>query len=280
MPSPDIASGTYTRRIVTRSGVGATARVHQVSEVRIASLLVMEPSLIVVLNGQKVISHGTTRLQADAGEAIFLREGRYDVINRPDDRPYEAFWLAWAPESLDRYQTDSKASVKSDPCHLRHLPPAMMEALRRAHADLDNPTLPDVIAQHRMEEVLLWLVHSGIPICRRPSHGLPAKVSAMIAAEPGRAWCLEDIAERLIVSEATLRRQLSAAGTGFSELLIDSRMSVALSLLQSTDLPIGHIAADVGYESPSRFSVRFRARFGFAPTAIRGHHRPQRTARL
>ena len=50
-------------------------------------------------------------------------------------------------------------------------------------------------------------------------------------------------------------------------------MSFAMTLLQSTDHPIAHIAAQVGYESPSRFAVRFRDRFGFAPTVVRGHRR-------
>ena len=44
-------------------------------------------------------------------------------------------------------------------------------------------------------------------------------------------------------------------------------------LLQSTDFPINRIALEVGYASPSRFATRFRARFGIAPTIIRGHRR-------
>ncbi|MNH37503.1 DNA-binding transcriptional regulator AraC [compost metagenome] len=55
--------------------------------------------------------------------------------------------------------------------------------------------------------------------------------------------------------------------------MIDVRMNSALTLLQSTDWPISAIAQHVGYESSSRFAERFRKRFGFAPTAIRGHQR-------
>ena len=47
-------------------------------------------------------------------------------------------------------------------------------------------------------------------------------------------------------------------------------MNRALALLQATDLPVGVIAGDVGYASPSRFAARFRARFGVTPGAIRG----------
>ena len=46
-----------------------------------------------------------------------------------------------------------------------------------------------------------------------------------------------------------------------------------MQLLQSTDLSILRIAEAVGYKSQSRFAARFRARFGFAPSAIRGHIR-------
>ena len=40
-------------------------------------------------------------------------------------------------------------------------------------------------------------------------------------------------------------------------------------LLQVTDTPVSGIAYQVGYKSASRFSVRFKQRFGFSPTAIR-----------
>lgn len=86
-------------------------------------------------------------------------------------------------------------------------------------------------------------------------------------------WTAAIVARQLHMSEATLRRHLAAEGNSFSSLLADVRMSHALSLLQSTDLPVGNIAHDVGYESASRFATRFRKRFGFAPTAVRGHRR-------
>ncbi|MFU1910783.1 helix-turn-helix domain-containing protein [Bordetella hinzii] len=40
--------------------------------------------------------------------------------------------------------------------------------------------------------------------------------------------------------------------------------------MQVTDRPIASIACQVGYESASRFSVRFKKRFGFSPVAVRG----------
>jgi AraC-like DNA-binding protein len=58
-----------------------------------------------------------------------------------------------------------------------------------------------------------------------------------------------------------------------TDLLADARMATALTLLQATTQSVSQIALSVGDESPSRFAVRFRHRFGFAPTAVRGHDR-------
>lgn len=72
------------------------------------------------------------------------------------------------------------------------------------------------------------------------------------------------------MSEATLRRKLAAQQTSFTETLSDTRMTRALALLHTTTLPIGHIAQEVGYDSPSQFAARFKERFGINPRDVRG----------
>ncbi|WP_033852456.1 helix-turn-helix transcriptional regulator, partial [Yersinia wautersii] len=84
-----------------------------------------------------------------------------------------------------------------------------------------------------------------------------------------------EVAEHMTMSEVVLRRKLAAENILLRDLMIDVRMTSALRLLQGTDWPISLIANQIGYESSSRFAERFRKRFGFAPTAIRGHHRLQ-----
>ena len=96
----------------------------------------------------------------------------------------------------------------------------------------------------------------------------------LISNEPHGDWTSARLCALTGVSEATLRRKLAAEKWSFQSLLIDVRMSIAMQLLQSTDLSVLRIAEAVGYESQSRFAARFRARFGFAPSAIRGHIRP------
>ena len=97
----------------------------------------------------------------------------------------------------------------------------------------------------------------------------------MLSAQLDAEWSSDAIARSLAMSEATLRRRLAAEGVTLRELIADVRMASALVLLQATSRPVSEIASAVGYDSPSRFAVRFRDRFGFAPTAVRGHARAQ-----
>jgi AraC-like DNA-binding protein len=70
-----------------------------------------------------------------------------------------------------------------------------------------------------------------------------------------------------------LRRRLREEGSSLRDVLTDIRMTHAMQLLQSSDMPVSAIAASAGFESQSRFAIRFRNRFGFPPTAVRGQRR-------
>jgi AraC-like DNA-binding protein len=83
-------------------------------------------------------------------------------------------------------------------------------------------------------------------------------------------WTLGHAARSFNMSEATLRRKLAAENTGFSEILSDTRMNRALGLIQTTTLPMAHVALEVGYDSPSQFAARFKERFGVNPRHVRG----------
>lgn len=72
-----------------------------------------------------------------------------------------------------------------------------------------------------------------------------------------------DLAVELGLSKRQLSRILRGIyGMSFREKLIDTRMSKALKLLQSSDKTIDEIANLIGYTSPSGFHIAFRKRFG------------------
>ena len=77
------------------------------------------------------------------------------------------------------------------------------------------------------------------------------------------------MAQRLGMSEATLRRRLANEGASFRELLGNIKMMRALTLLQTSPLGVAQVAYAVGYESPARFAAKFRAHFGCTPSDVR-----------
>ena len=71
------------------------------------------------------------------------------------------------------------------------------------------------------------------------------------------------------MSESTLQRKISSFGVTVHALINEVRLDFALSLLQSTDLPVGEISRRCGYESHSRFTAAFRQHFGYAPSYLK-----------
>ena len=76
-------------------------------------------------------------------------------------------------------------------------------------------------------------------------------------------------ARRLGLHERTLGRRLQDAGTTFHALLDETRVTVARQLLQSTDAPVGKIAAALGYRDSTVFARAFRRHVGTTPRAYR-----------
>ncbi|RRD21397.1 AraC family transcriptional regulator [Brucellaceae bacterium VT-16-1752] len=269
------ADADVRRVIHTRAGVGATAGIIQREALRFSRLTFDQPTLIVVRHGEKTFSSAKENWLLKSGEAVAIGKGqRFDITNRPDaNRSYQANWLVFEPDMVQAF--GHIAAMASRPVRsLGRLEAGFVEAFARASEAIRNPAaVPLEIARHRMEEILLWLKRRGVSLADVPPRTFSQRVREIFMATLDETWTAAIVARHLHMSEATLRRHLAAEGSSLSSLLADVRMSHALSLLQSTDQPVGNIARNVGYESASSFASRFRQRFGFAPTAVRGHRR-------
>ena len=266
-------SSDYERRIDVRPGIGATGLVRQRSRLRVARLSAVQSSIIVIVRGEKCLQQGDETLIVAAGRAICLDGGSYEITNRPaSDGLFESFWLAWEPGQIAAFS--ARTHVRANcPQTIETIEPEFHATLMAARSALMTKGIPESIVRHRMEEVLWWLHEKGIAIDGRLHPTLTARVGQLMVSDPAHGWTLAAVSDQLAMGEATLRRRLAAEGSGFSDILIDSRMSLALTLLQCTDHPVNRIALEVGYDSASRFAVRFRKRFGFAPSEVRGHSR-------
>jgi AraC-like DNA-binding protein len=273
------------RSLHARPGVGVAAHVLQGRGLEILRVHVQQPALILVDRGIKTVKpERGPGASARPGQAIVLAgDQTVDFTNAvPDGTHYEARWLVFDPALLDDGHYASRAAQLAPPGKaqaaarvLARVPDSLAEAFQRAtHALAPEPALPDAVARQRVLEAMHWLLEEGIALrSPPPGPGVAVKVRALLAGRLDLDWSANRVAGELAMSEPTLRRRLAAEGTSLTELLVDARMATALTLLQATSQPVSEIAFSVGYESPSRFAVRFRQRFGFAPTAVRGHER-------
>lgn len=267
--------------IAIRPEIGASARIVQYNRLRYANILINRPLLILVEQGTKILHTGEEEWVVPAGGCIALAEGEvFDVVNAADGASaYEARWIAFEPETVAAFAANPG---KGRPFERAFAISRPHQGFRDAFADcaeaITHPgSIPAEIARHRLGELLLWLDLAGGRFAAPRPAGFSGHVRELLSAAPHAGWTSAGLCKTLGVSEATLRRKLAAEKWSFQSLLVDVRMSIAMQLLQSTELTVLRIAETVGYESQSRFAARFRARFGFPPSAIRGHIRPDPT---
>lgn len=266
-----------TPRLITRTGVGAAGVILQQQELEFKRLFIENPVLIYVERGIKAVRWSGGEYLIRAGEAIAVAGGQsLDITNRlAEDGSYRAYWLVW-DDALIATQADAHPELAI----IRQAQPMttgtqeFRAALQRAIQAVEDERIPGSIASHRLHEILLWIGMHGCRFEQSTALTTTVKVRRLIGQDLAREWNAPSVASVFAMSEATLRRKLADEGTSLSQILVDARMSFALQLLQSTTQPVVQIALSVGYQTPSQFAVRFRDRFGFPPTAIRGHRRP------
>lgn len=69
-----------------------------------------------------------------------------------------------------------------------------------------------------------------------------------------------------------------ATGQTPGDWITDERMRRAVALLEEHELSVTEIALEVGYETPSSFTARFRQRMGVTPSEYRRSHDPYELA--
>ena len=223
------------------------------------------PVILRVDRGRKVIRGAIDAVVPEGALALLPAGLALDVENHPaPDGPYRATALVVGP---------GVAAPRGVAARWQTADPRAGQAFDRALELARRGAVPQAIRDHAVAEVLLWLDSLGLRLPEPGPEPVAARVRRLAAGDLARDWTAADLSRALGMSGATLRRRLAEEGTGLSALMTDLRMNRALGLLQATDLPVGVIAAEVGYASPSRFAVRFRARFGLSPRDIRGDER-------
>ncbi|MBB4272903.1 helix-turn-helix transcriptional regulator [Rhizobium mongolense] len=233
------------------------------------------PVLIHVRSGTKVVVIRDMPLRLETGDYGLLPDHQPMTMENIPKVPqnYEARILP-VPRALFEETYARLGSITPPltalPAKAKDLPAEAVALFESFCSPESNAALPAAVATVRMMELITWFALSGAVLGKREGLLLQDRLRQMIETDPAYDWTSGDAARAFHMSEATLRRKLAAQQTSFTETLSDTRMTRALALLHTTTLPIGHIAQEVGYDSPSQFAARFKERFGINPRDVRG----------
>ncbi|WP_372878080.1 AraC family transcriptional regulator [Spongiibacter marinus] len=101
-------------------------------------------------------------------------------------------------------------------------------------------------------------------------HNIVDEVREMLLLRPGYFPGIEAVAEKLNISGRTLRRRLSASGSGYQKIVDDLRYELAREYLQGTAMSIEQVASLLGYSDAAHFCHAFRRWSGCPPSQFRG----------
>ncbi|MBK5001508.1 AraC family transcriptional regulator [Pseudomonas sp. S31] len=141
--------------------------------------------------------------------------------------------------------------------------------LGRASLDIANPRHCPSTWQH-----LLQLCETEMAQ-RTRVRSLGERITHLIGPllNGGREPDLEEVARHLQLPTWTLRRKLAEEGTGFRELLNDTRRDLAETYIRDTELAFGEIAYLLGFASAEAFQRAFKRWTSLTPGEYRRKQR-------
>lgn len=244
---------------------------------RLRAVPLHAPAVGLILNGRKELRIGNASYTLRPGQ-LMLWPANCDLYfgNYPEGPGgiYLALIFSFAPRAIEhfsrQYGTQTKAWEQSPEWNATAPAPVLLAMTQWVQLCLEGPVDPDIL-HHRQVELLLLLVRHGLAgnllMALQPSWR--QRVAHLLSLNPAHGWEAPEVSERLGCAESSLRRHLRGEGTRFRDLLEEVRLVAGLALLQETFWPVARVAAEVGYDSHSRFSERFRLRFGMTPSELK-----------
>jgi transcriptional regulator GlxA family with amidase domain len=112
------------------------------------------------------------------------------------------------------------------------------------------------------------------PTLERPKDERIAKLLDHVVANINANYTLAYAADYCVMSIRSFSRNFkSSNGISFTAWLVNTRLNHSLELLESTDLPITHIAEQSGFHSEQVFRKHFKHHFDTSPLAWRNMFR-------
>jgi AraC-like DNA-binding protein len=231
-----------------------------------------------ITRGEGVFESGPSGLQRiRAGDLFIVFPGIWHRY-RPDPRTgWDEYWLEFDGDTARRMM-DRKPFAPAEPVlHVGHhekLVALFLEAVEiLRHEPPEHQALLGALAAQVVAHTLSAVRRQRFE--GRPVEEIVREAKDLLARQAGRGHPLEGVAAQLNLSYSAFRR-LFKAGTGYSphQFALQVCLQRAKDLLARTQLPVGRIAEELGFDSIFYFSRLFKRKTGLSPAAHR-----RRTAR-
>ena len=254
------------KHITTKKHTLPFAVYSSIKEQKLLNVPIMKPLLIVVLNGDKELG-SVDKFTCHSGDFIFLSDSpALSMRNIPKNEEYYALLIEFDYQIFEGLQLNT--SNKQDYCIGKITPILEKCLLQFVESCLWAPEEVSILRKKEIIELLCYLGHKKI-LSMVGNTKIGHRIHDMFCKQNYDELTIEYICRALAMSESTLRRKLKVEGTSVQEIKDQARLGQGLNLLQTTHYSIGLIAEKCGYLSQSRFSERFKGRFGLTPSELR-----------
>ncbi|OUS23808.1 hypothetical protein A9Q99_27650 [Gammaproteobacteria bacterium 45_16_T64] len=244
---------------------------------RVREVPLHQPCMIMVLQGMKRLTFKDKSYDCRPGQLLLIPGNSvvyFENIPLGEQQEFLSMCTSFQPNTVEQFCHQHKQiinNIGSSASPLADAPSDIQLAMLQRVQWCQQQGVDELMDEHRQQELLLLLVNSGLGESLLLPHASSwrQRVCHMLSLNIGHDWQLNQVSDKLAVSDSTLRRHLSKESTSFRLLLEETRLVSGLCLLQETNWPIGQIAETVGYQSQSRFGERFKRRFSMTPRELR-----------
>ena len=219
----------------------------QCTDTEIRTLVLPSVVLLYVEEGSKYVSSRSNTVQcAASGEFAFLQPGKELTIrNCPGSTGgYHAKGLVFESDALPEHPYCYSDSSKEFRCFCGDT--EIVDAFIRLRMALESSDLPPQVVHARFYELKAWLTRLGIQLSPARTRTLTEKLRTLLASDLSHPWRGTEVAARMGMSEATLRRSLVREDTCFTAIMRETRLQSALERLQTTNETLSEILFALG----------------------------------
>lgn len=271
MPRPRVAAALASpgtsHLVVTDSGYFPEARAHGM--VRPEGL--EQCVILICTHGSGWCEINGVRHPVSAGQVVLIPPGTPHMYGANDAAPWTLWWLHVVGRDLAEFLRVASVTQAAPVRELSNVYRVVSLVEEVVHAMESDPTFAGTLAASGAAWHLMALLYA------ERTAGTP-RVSAI---DQAREYLRQHVTERVSVEELARMANLSSSHfaarfrqeTGSSPLRYQTqlRMARARELLDTTDLPVGLVANEVGYGDPFYFTRLFTTVHGVAPVRYRQH---------